>query len=1101
MNSKELAKKWLNDANRYQSFIDRVIAKSMNRFFQDSEAKVFVIRMLDRAFRPSNSKDVAAIIGSIPSLKFLNLFERFLVLLFNLTRRFCYFFSIPLLKRFIYFTTSRYVLFGSNQKLVARIKSYHQQGLKVNLNRVGELLLGEEEARKRIQQYISDLENPDIDCISIKVSTIYSQINPIAFEQTVADLVERVSIIYRAAKKNSYKVVNFDMEEYRDLSITVEVFMRALDREEFRDLKAGIALQAYIPDSFLYLQKITNWARERVANGASPVRVRIVKGANMDMEIFESQERHWPRATFSSKKQTDANYKRMMRYALQKENITVVNIGAASHNLFEIAYVYSLAKENDVLEYLTFEMISGMSDHVAKMLVHDLKLNILIYLPFGREEDFVGSISYLVRRLDENTARDNYLRYVNSISEGVLTMLEKKFDASMKFKRSLEVHRNQNRLEEKFIDQDYDHAARYIPEADTDFSLEPNHFFAQSTLNKWKNADIPKIPEGKVKEAKEALDCAKNYSEWRDLSDESRFNIIKKVVNNIRRKRGDIAGLMALETGKVFAESDVEISEAVDFGNYYIHSFVKMKNAIKNVQISPKQTVLVLSPWNFPFAIPAGGVFAGLVAGSNVILKPSNLATATGLEIAKCFWEAGVPKEALQFIPSFDSKAAMELSKSSDVDLIVFTGSTQTARAIIKSNPLTEIIAETGGKNVTIATKYSDRDQVIKNVLQSAFSNSGQKCSATSVLALEEEVYEDKEFLERLVDAAKSLKVGLPWDLQVRVNPLIRKPFADLKYALTELEPHESWLLEPQCLNKEKTLWSPAIRIGTRLNDKSHNTEFFGPSLAIMKINSLQEGIDLTNSTGYGLTAGLESLNEAEQEIWKKEIQAGNLYINRSTTGAIVERQPFGGMNNSAFGSGIKAGGLNYIYQFCDFVNIYSGLEFTAITANYKKAYSAYFAKKIDYQKVRGQSNFARFLKVESILIRAENPKDLKDLAVTIFAAKLCSEDVNLSLASSELVKKIRKFSATILRNVKVDVESVESCATRAEGFSRMRFIGDKSAATFLKNELSKTATNVVSKPVIYEGRIELLHYLQEQSISTNYHRFGYVEPKKPNIS
>jgi RHH-type proline utilization regulon transcriptional repressor/proline dehydrogenase/delta 1-pyrroline-5-carboxylate dehydrogenase len=1164
--AKILAKSWLEKAKNYQSFSDKIYAEKMNKFFQNSADKSFVIAMMDKAFRPSNSKDIATIIGKIPSLSFLGFFEKRLVDLYNLTRSFLHPISIPLVKQFIYLTSSKYVLLGSDKILERRIARNLKNGLNTNLNRVGELLLGEEDAQKRIKQYIHDLENPAINCISIKISTIYSQISSIGFEETVNELVDKISIIYRAARDNLYtcpktgkksmKLVNFDMEEYRDLAITVETFIRALSKEEFKDLTAGIALQAYLPDSFLYLKKITEWAQEKVKNGGAPARVRVVKGANMDMEVFEHHERGWPLAPFSSKAMTDANYKRMLEFALKKENITAVRIGVASHNLFDIAYIYLYAKQNETLDLVTFEMLSGMSEHVSRMFAKEFNMNVLLYLPFSSKEDFISAIGYLVRRLDENTSRDNYLRYVNGLAKnpGDAKMLEDKFEESLYLlkKDNFAINRTQNRLQENPVTDLASFGKSYKSEADTDFSLLGNCQFIQQAKAKWEAISGLKVPavisgseimpqnefhaikdhNGKnkvvgyyyganVADVNQAVDCAANNQSWRNLPTEKRLEVIAKAVDNFRKRRGDLMGAIGLETGKAFVESDAEISEAIDFGNYYSYSFLRMKEELVGADFKPKQTVLVLSPWNFPLAIPAGGIFAGLIAGSNVIFKPSNFSTFVGYELAKCFWDAGVPRDVLQFLPIFDSKVSVELTKNPQLDMIVFTGSTNTALSIIGNNPMVKMIAETGGKNVTIVTRYADKDQAIKNALQSAFSNSGQKCSATSILALEKEIYRDEKFLHTLVDAAKSLTVDGAWNCKTKVNHLIRKPLPDLEYALTKIEPHESWLLKPQCLNEAQTLWTPGIKIGTKMGDKSHMTEFFGPVLAIMEIDSLEQGIQLVNSTGYGLTSALESLNDEEQLIWKNGVEAGNLYINRPSTGAIVERQPFGGMNKSAFGTGIKAGGLNYIYQFGDFTNkpednrsvktydltkfsdynlreiekdlIASGnREIAAVLHNYVEIYANYFAQEIDYQKIPGQSNVTRFLRLPNFAIRMNQEASLKDVISVIIAAKICAKEISVSFESDSSVAAIEKISKAILWRTDVKVESAEEFANRMEVFKRVRVVGKKDG-NFLKEKAAKSGLAIISDEVSYLGRVELLNYLQEQSVSNNYHRFGYI--------
>ena len=1131
--AKNLAKEWLTKSENYKTASDKIYARKMDKFFLNYSDKAFVIQILDRAFRPSQTRDIAHIIGPIPPLKFLNPLENILRILFNLTRNSFHFVAIPALKQFIYFATSKYVLFGGEKILNKRIKCNLKNKIRTNLNRIGELLLGENEANKRIEQYIKDLQNPNVSCISIKISTIYSQISNIAFDQTVDALSDRLSNIYRAAQENKYtclttgktfsKLVNLDMEEYRDLAITTHAFIKTLSQDEFKDLKAGIALQAYLPDSYIYLQKIINWAKNRINQGWSPVRVRVVKGANMEMELFESFERNWNLAPFSTKAETDANWKNMLEYALHPQNIEAVNIGVASHNLFDIAYIYLIAGKNKVLDKVTFEMLSGMADHVSKMLARDFNLDVLLYLPFSSKENFISSIGYLVRRLDENTSAENYLRYINGLSHDSknLQMLEDNFTKSLKIKNELKdvsTNRTQNRLTEKPVSTTL--SDPYKSESDTDFSITSNVDFALQIRQKWQNISNLQVPAvingeeifietnsyamkdhnnisrlvGKYynaskEDADSALEAAKKSVTWKNLAETERLKIISEVIANIKKRRGDIIGAIALETGKIFSESDAEVSEAIDFGEYYIRNFQEMKKELSDsVKYQARGTVLVISPWNFPFAIAAGGIFAGLITGNNVIFKPSNLSIFIGYELAKCFWDAGVPQDALQFIPSVNSVAAMELSKSELVDFIVFTGGTSTALSIIKSNPKVKISAETGGKNVTIATKFSDRDQVIKNVLQSAFSNNGQKCSATSILALEAELYYDQKFLDSLADAAQSLNVDYAWNFKTKINPLIRKPTADLEYGLTTLENGEKWLVEPKVLNKEQTLWSPGIRIGTKPGNKAHLTEFFGPSLAIMKINNLEEGIKLANLTNYGLTSALESLNEEEQIIWKSKIKAGNLYINRPTTGAIVGRQPFGGMNKSSFGTGIKAGGINYIYQFLHFQNVNPNNKIN----NYSEIFSKYFSKEIDYTNIPGQSNINRFLKIDNIAIRAANSSNIKDIKNIITAAKLCVTNVYLSLENERVLEELTS-DGDIAKYVKIEVESKERFINKASNFKRIRIVPSNEDLSAIYKEATKTGIPIINDSVIYNGRVELLNYLQEQSISNNYHRFGHI--------
>ena len=272
-----------------------------------------------------------------------------------------------------------------------------------------------------------------------------------------------------------------------------------------------------------------------------------------------------------------------------------------------------------------------------------------------------------------------------------------------------------------------------------------------------------------------------------------------------------------------------------------------------------------------------------------MILKPAPETVATGWAVAECFWRAGVPRAALQFVFAANEEGATRLATHPDVDTVVFTGGTATALHLLGLRPEMRLLAETGGKNATIVTALSDRDLAIKSVVQSAFGHSGQKCSATSLLILEREVYEDEGFRVALQDAAGSLKVGSAWDLSTSVGPLIREPAGALARGLKELEPGESWWLRPRRADANSQLWSPGIKGGVGPGSFTHRTEFFGPVLGVMAAEGLDEAIDLVHQTGYGLTSGLQSLDDREQEaLVEHACGSGNLYVNRGTTGAIV---------------------------------------------------------------------------------------------------------------------------------------------------------------------------------------------------------------------
>ncbi|HEX5033803.1 MAG TPA: aldehyde dehydrogenase family protein, partial [bacterium] len=380
-------------------------------------------------------------------------------------------------------------------------------------------------------------------------------------------------------------------------------------------------------------------------------------------------------------------------------------------------------------------------------------------------------------------------------------------------------------------------------------------------------------------------------------------------------------------------------------------------------------------------------------------------------------------KQALQFIPCSGEEVGSHLIYDPRVNAVILTGGTDTARKFLKMRPGLDLAAETGGKNAIIVTALSDRDLAIKDLLQSAFGHAGQKCSAASLAILDAEVYDDPHFLSHLRDAAASLKVGLPWDLSAKINPLIHQPRGVLHKALTTLEPKEEWLLEPQPHPDNPCLWSPGIKLHVQPGSFTHMTELFGPVLGLMRASSLAHAIELANAVPYGLTSGLHSLDEREQALWIDKIEAGNLYINRGITGAIVRRQPFGGTKASSFGNGSKAGGPNYLREFLhvsqvglpqqkhpinEWVNsLTTFLEridltaeqlglWTASVANY-----AYWWKRMhqdrDPSKVVGQDNFFRYLPRKNIVLRLTPNSNPLDALRTAAAALTCGAHLEIS--------------------------------------------------------------------------------------------------------
>ena len=1155
----ELAALMLYEASRSTTPQEHAVQDQLARLMRDPKGKAFTTALTDQCFRSHSHKRVADqmiyLLNQLGIPQYLDRLQKAELFIFRLLGPQIASLLVPIATYSLRQETSRVILPGEPSKLKKHLHERRQQGIQLNLNHLGEAILSEMEAKKRIEIYLEDLKNPDIDYMSVKISTIFSQINLLAFDETVHSIGERLKILYRAAIQHPIalangqkraKFINLDMEEYRDLSLTTAVFKKVLDEPEFQDYSAGIVLQAYLPDSHNIQKELTEWAKLRVKNGGAPIKIRIVKGANLAMEQFEASLKGWPQAPYTSKLEVDANYKKMVIYGCLKENARAVRLGIASHNLFDIAFAMLLRLENEVESYVGFEMLEGMNESVRR-IVQKLTGDMLLYCPVATKEDFQHAIAYLIRRLDENTGPENFLRHAFGLKPGTESWDHQTSLFAQSCEEIESVHLSARRTQNRMAHANApDPHTPFENEPDTDFALPQNRRWAQGIVKHAKEAKIEAIPvviggkehfdgaegvgynpsnpqepafkytKASKKHINEALICAKKEEkEWGSTTIEHRSHLLVGVAQKLRERRGELIGAMMVDGGKIIAEADPEVSEAIDFAEYYRRQMGKM-GAMKDLSWQPKGTVLVASPWNFPCAIPTGGIVAALAAGNCVLFKPASDTVLVGWRIVNALWDAGIPKEVLQFIPCSGEEAGSDLIKDPRINCVILTGGTETAKNLLRLRPGLDLAAETGGKNSIIVTSLSDRDLAIKDIIQSAFGHGGQKCSACSLAILEAEVYDSPDFLRHLKEATASLKVGPAWDLTSKINPLIHPPRGVLKRALTQLEPGEEWLLEPKCDPNNPYLWSPGIKLGVQPGSFTHMTELFGPVLGLMRANNLQHAIELANQVPFGLTSGLHSLDEREQALWIQEIEAGNLYINRGITGAIVRRQPFGGTKASNFGNGSKAGGPNYLREVAKATqvrlpqekhpvnewvnNLTAFLEkidlsaeqlglWTSSVANY-----AYWWRRLrldrDPTKIVGQDNFFRYVPRKEIVLRVGSHSAPLDVLRVCAAALTCDAELEISWNAHE--SKTPAFNwLELLPILKVTKENEETFLkhTREKKMERIRLVEPASKA--LQEAAAESAVHIIDAPVLASGRFELLHYLREVSLSIDYHRYG----------
>ncbi len=1168
-----LARRLQERATELQTAPEKRQQAELDRMLQTPSDKATLAQITDQAFRTNDSARAVEHLTHILDVqgvpRFFGPVDRTLMKGFQSFGSYLPGVALPLVKDHMQKETANVILPGEKDLLARHLAERTHEGVRMNVNFLGETILSEEEAERRLQQYLQGLQWPETEVVSIKISTLYSQISPLAREHTVVMLCDRLERLFLTADRARFqrsngdivpKFVYLDMEEYRDKSLTAETFMRTLDRAGLRHVQAGIALQAYIPDSFGTLVQIQEWARRRVAAGGGRITIRLVKGANMESERTEASVRGWPQAPFKTKLETDANYKRMVHALLNPENLAAMNAGIASHNLFDLAYGLVLAHERKALDRVQFEMLEGMANQQRRALF-ELTRNLLLYAPACKKENFINAIGYLIRRLDENTGPENFLRHAFKIKVGTpeWDTLEKGFLASFAAveKISGDPRRMQNRqlppVPVNAVARGWQHLEN---EPDTDFALPQNSVWAEQIIARWQplcgenatqiplvingeevfegrtirecfDPSRPGVVVGKYRQANEsdvvrAVEIADADADgWRKLSPSARSEILGCVAQELRKSRGDLMGAALADGGKTLLESDPEVSEAIDFLEFY-RDTARWWHELPTLKAKGKGVVVVVSPWNFPIAIPCGGVAAALAAGNTVILKPASDTVLVAYEFCKCFWRAGVSKKVLQFVPCSGGKEGRKLIHHPKVSSVILTGGTETALTMFEDNPRLNLYAETGGKDATIVTAVSDRDQAIKHILHSAFSHAGQKCSATSLLLLQGEVYDDPLFRRGLCEAVQSMKVGSAWELDTKMGPLIRPPGGDLETALKVLEPGEEWALMPQPMDGNPCQWTPGIKYGVRPGSFTHLTEFFGPLLAVMRFETLSEAVALVNQTGFGLTSGLESLDEREWIYWKNHIHAGNLYINRVTTGAIVLRQPFGGMGKSVFGAGMKAGGPNYVAQFMDFTDapqarnerkptlatlktLCSGLlakrhpealQIVNAALSCETAQRDEFGREHDHFLLVGQDNVRRYLPFANVRVCIHADDSAFEIFTRVIAAHVAGCRVTVSVPSGsalpvlKLLEELTESWAGAIEFVEETDEQLALAIVEKQS-DRVRYATPERVPLPVLKAGNTAGGCVISTPVSGEGRLEMLWYLREQSISTDYHRYG----------
>jgi RHH-type transcriptional regulator, proline utilization regulon repressor / proline dehydrogenase / delta 1-pyrroline-5-carboxylate dehydrogenase len=855
----------------------------------------------------------------------------------------------------------RFIVGKNAKEATAELKKLHKEGISFTVDLLGEATVSEDEADLYQKRYFDLIDNlsdeaakwPNDDVVdrnhlgaiprtnvSLKISAMFSQIDPVDTKGSVATLRQRIMPLFlRAKEKNVFLYMDLEQWAYHD--ITYDLFESIVCSPEMKSYPhVGIVVQGYLKSSAQDAERLLRIAKSRGA----PISVRLVKGAYWDYETVTARQQGWDIPVYQEKAETDANYERLTRFLL--ENHQHLHPALGSHNMRSLAHALVLAKELRVPEKcVEIQMLYGMAEPERRVF-RSLGHRVRVYAPVG---ELLPGMAYLVRRLLENTSNAGFLKL--SHHDGVDHKKLMAAPSPTGVVKAPPAKMKKGDLTTPFVNC-----------ALTDFTMPARRDAFQNAViavRKSLPIAVPVVIGGQSKSGRntvqrlspndkavvahvsmatrsdvdEAVSKAQAaWPAWRNTPLAQRAALLEKLADAMEEDRDRLSALQAFEVGKPWKEADGDVAEAVDFCRYYarqaMHELAPKQQG--NVFGEDNQLIYegrgvcaIIAPWNFPLAILCGMATAALVGGNTVILKPAEQSSAVAYGLYEKMKAVGFPVDVIQFVPGQGEDVGVALVEHIGIAQIAFTGSKQVGLAIIENAARTKpgqaqvkrVVCEMGGKNAIIIDDDADLDDAVHGVIRSAFGFAGQKCSAASRVLVHERIGD--AFTKRLVESAKSLAIGAATDAGTFVPPVVDDESQQrlLAAIASGLAP-----------GAEKLYSGPAPSGGNfvpptifKVTDARHpllQQELFGPVLAVMTVKNFEHAIEVANGTEFALTGAVFSRSPKNLELARNKFRVGNLYLNRGSTGALVERQPFGGFAMS--GVGTKAGGPNYLLQFVD---------------------------------------------------------------------------------------------------------------------------------------------------------------------------------------
>ncbi|MDQ7051255.1 MAG: bifunctional proline dehydrogenase/L-glutamate gamma-semialdehyde dehydrogenase PutA [Enterobacterales bacterium] len=849
---------------------------------------------------------------------------------------------------------SQFVMGVTIEKALKRAKTQEAKGYTYSYDMLGEGARSMQDADRYFQSYMGAIQSIGKKAkgkgpinsagISIKLSAIHPRYEMTHAERVMSELVPRLKTLAMEAKK--YDIgLTVDAEEADRLELSLEVIQAVFSDADLGDWQGfGMAVQAYQKRAI----HVIDWIDRLTQKTGRKMMVRLVKGAYWDSEIKISQAegfKDYP--VFTRKASTDVSYQACAKRLLDCRELIYPQF--ASHNAYTVATILQINMQTEAYQQagqrhqgFEFQRLHGMGESLFDQIVNHEKVACRIYAPVGAHVDL---LAYLVRRLLENGANSSFVNNIVDETISVESLLDDPFEKVMQWqdKRHSLIPQPKNlygklngklRVNSKGLDIS-DHKAISGLKKSMDAWFESN----QKSLNtltkkdpsRWLAVTNPANHQQKLAYLKKDDDVSllkklsqaeKAHKAWQKISAKQRAAILNKTADALEKNRNELMALCIKEAGKTTQDAIAEVREAVDFCRYYA---IQAETSLNPLEQQSLGVVLCISPWNFPLAIFLGQVSAALAAGNCVVAKPAEQTSFIAHRAVEILYQSGLPKAVVSLLQARGSQVGKVMVADPRVKAVMFTGSTQVgswmARALAERAAGTiPLVAETGGQNCMIVDSTALPEQVVDDVVASAFQSAGQRCSALRVLFVQDNIAD--KVIDMTIGAMRELKVGDPAWLSTDVGPVIdQKALGSLqKHAkrMTELEANGLVRLR-YCCELDQQVKESATFFAPRLYEIDNlsllKEEVFGPCVHVIRYaaKDIMQVMQQIKDTGFGLTMGIHSRIGEKSQYLAEHSVAGNVYINRNMIGAIVGVQPFGGRGLS--GTGPKAGGPHYLQR------------------------------------------------------------------------------------------------------------------------------------------------------------------------------------------